>query len=306
MNISLRSETSTWLAVDCGTSRLRIWLMHADGTVLGEVSSKCNIAQLDADQFYSFFIKLAEPFLWNEQNIPVLACGMICAKQGWQEAPYLSVPCHPLNLYQAVTIIPQGDERFNLHVMPGVKQKKPADVVRGEETQIAGFLNTHPQFDGVLCLAGTHTKWVRISAKEIVNFRTFMTGELYYLLSRQSVLKYSVADPGWSEPDFLEAVDDAISSPHKLSARLFGLRAEGLINEMPADVARARLSGYLIGLELSGAKPYWLGQDLVAIGAPKLSGLYAIALKAQGLSCRMLRDDDMALEGLRVAHKALQ
>ena len=201
----------------------------------------------------------------------------------------------------------RAESRYlQVHILPGVKQKKPADVMRGEETQIAGFLTVHPQFDGVVCLPGTHTKWVRLSAKEIVSFRTFMTGELFSLLSKQSVLKHCVADQGWSEPDFLEAVDDAISSPQQLSARLFGLRAEGLINDMPAAVARARLSGYLIGLELSGAKAYWLGQDLVAIGASELSRLYALALKSQGLSCRVVRGDDMTLEGLRSTHKALQ
>ena len=306
MNIPMRLENSKWLAVDWGTSNLRIWLMHADGKVLDEASCSCNMAQLDAEQFYSFFIQLAEPFFSNEQNIPVLACGMIGAKQGWQEAPYISVPCYPPNVDQAVRKIPRGDNRFTLYILPGVKQKKPADVMRGEETQIAGFLTVHPQFDGVVCLPGTHTKWVRLSAKEIVSFRTFMTGELFSLLSKQSVLKHCVADQGWSEPDFLEAVDDAISSPQQLSARLFGLRAEGLINDMPAAVARARLSGYLIGLELSGAKAYWLGQDLVAIGAPELSELYALALKSQGLSCRVVRGDDMTLEGIRSAHKALQ
>ena len=58
--------------------------------------------------------------------------------------------------------------------------------MRGEETQIAGFLALNPKFDGVICLPGTHTKWVHISAGEIVSFRTFMTGEMFALLSQQS------------------------------------------------------------------------------------------------------------------------
>ena len=56
--------------------------------------------------------------------------------------------------------------------------------MRGEETQIAGFLSEFPGFDGVVCLPGTHTKWVHLSAGEIVSFRTFMTGELFGLLQR--------------------------------------------------------------------------------------------------------------------------
>ena len=199
---------------------------------------------------------------------------MAGSAQGWCEAPYLSTPTQ-LDWLSEKAI--RAESRYRqVHILPGVKQKKPADVMRGEETQISGFLTAQPQFNGVVCLPGTHTKWVRLSAKEIVSFRTFMTGELFSLLSKQSVLKHCVADQGWSEPDFLEAVDDAISSPQQLSARLFGLRAEGLI------------------------------QDLVVIGAPELSELYALALKSQGLSCRVVRGDDMTLEGLRSAHKALQ
>jgi len=74
-----------------------------------------------------------------------------------------------------------------MHILPGLKQDKNPDVMRGEETQIAGFLAGNPDFDGVLCLPGTHTKWVHISAKEIVSFQTVMTGELFALLSQNSV-----------------------------------------------------------------------------------------------------------------------
>ena len=170
-------------------------------------------------------------------SLPVIMSGMAGSAQGWCEAPYLSTPTQLDWLSEKAT---SAESRYRpVHILPGVKQKKPADVMRGEETQISGFLTVQPQFNGVLCLPGTHTKWVRLSAKEIVSFRTFMTGELFSLLSKQSVLKHCVADQGWSELDFLEAVDDAISSPQQLSARLFGLRAEGLINDMPAAVARA-------------------------------------------------------------------
>ncbi|MEK9734715.1 MAG: 2-dehydro-3-deoxygalactonokinase, partial [Paracoccaceae bacterium] len=80
----------------------------------------------------------------------------------------------------------------------------------------------------------------------------------------------------------------------------------GLINNLSAEAARARLSGYLIGLELAGAKPYWLGQDLVVIGAPNLSALYARALAVQGLPSRVQSGDDMTLEGLKAAYHALK
>ena len=295
--------TASYVAVDWGTSSFRLWVVDEKGNILNTIIGPYGMSLLKPFEYENVLEKALQN-VGITTSLPVIISGMAGSAQGWCEAPYLSTPTQLDWLSEKAT---SAESRYRqVYILPGVKQKKPADVMRGEETQIAGFLTVHPQFDGVVCLPGTHTKWVRLSAKEIVSFRTFMTGELFSLLSKQSVLKHCVADQGWSEPDFLEAVDDAISSPQQLSARLFGLRAEGLINDMPATVARARLSGYLIGLELSGAKAYWLGQELVAIGAPELSELYALALKSQGLSCRVVRGDDMTLEGLRVAHKALQ
>ena len=295
--------SASCVAVDWRTSSFRLWVVDEQGNILNTIIGPHGMSLLKPFE-YENVLKEAHQNVGITTSLPVIISGMAGSAQGWCEAPYLSTPTQLDWLSEKAM---RAESRYlQVHILPGVKQKKPADVIRSEETQIAGFLTVHPQFDGVVCLPGTHTKWVRLSDKEFVSFRTFMTGELFSLLSKQSVLKHCVADQGWSEPDFLEAVDDAISSPQQLSARLFGLRAEGLINDMPATVARARLSGYLIGLELSGAKAYWLGQDLVAIGAPELSQLYALALKSQGLSCRVVRGDDMTLEGIRSAHKALQ
>ena len=90
-----------------------------------------------------------------------------------------------------------------------MSQSKPADVMRGEETQISGYLAQNPNFNGSICLPGTHTKWVQISAGEIVSFRTFMTGELFNIISKHSILRHSV-DEGWDEKAFLESVSEGM------------------------------------------------------------------------------------------------
>jgi 2-dehydro-3-deoxygalactonokinase len=176
-----------------------------------------------------------------------------------------------------------------------------SDVMRGEETQIAGALALAPGFDGVLCLPGTHCKWVHVSAGEVVSFQTFMTGELFALLSEQSVLRHGLTDPGWDDGAFDAALSETLSRPERIGARLFGLRAEGLIAGLSPGVARARLSGLLIGLELAGAKAYWLGQPVLIVGAAKLSALYARALAAQGVSARQLPANETVLAGLAAA-----
>ncbi len=105
--------------------------------------------------------------------------------------------------------------------------------MRGEETQVAGFLSATPDFDGTLCLPGTHTKWVQISAGEIVSFRTVMTGDLFAALAGHTVLRHSIgAGAHGPKPAFLDAVADAMARPEALTARLFSLRAEGLLVEL--------------------------------------------------------------------------
>ena len=91
-----------------------------------------------------------------------------------------------------------ADPRLTVPVIGGPAPDKPADVMRGEETQIAGFFFENQGFDGVLCLPGTHSKWVQISAGEIVSFRTFMTGEIFALLADRSVLRHTL-DQEWDD-----------------------------------------------------------------------------------------------------------
>ncbi|WP_299283444.1 2-dehydro-3-deoxygalactonokinase [uncultured Tateyamaria sp.] len=283
-----------WIAVDWGTSHLRAWLMSRDGAVIEARSSAAGMGTLERGGFEPALQALVGDAL----PAPVLACGMVGSRQGWAEAPYTAVPCAPPGASEAVQV---PDTALNVRILPGVKQTKPADVMRGEETQIAGYIATHPGFDGVICLPGTHTKWVHISAGEIVSFRTAMTGEMFALLSSQSVLRHSMAD-GWDDAAFMAGVDQTLSRPEALAAALFSLRAEGLLDALPGDAARARLSGLLIGAELAAMRPYWLGQQVALIGAETLSDAYAAALAAQGVPCHTAGAQDMTLAGLTAAY----
>ena len=178
--------------------------------------------------------------------------------------------------------------------------------MRGEETQIAGFLSLNPGWDGVLCLPGTHTKWAQISAEEVVSFQTFMTGDLFAAIEGNTVLKHSVTSDEWDAAAFDTGVTDAMARPERIAARLFSLRAEGLLNNMSNATARARLSGLLIGAELAGAKPYWLGQQIAVIGAGPLSALYVRALELQAAPATQVKADAITLAGLAAAYRRLK
>ena len=286
-----------WIAVDWGTSHVRAWLMGADGAIVDRRHSDDGMGTLTKTGFEPALQKLCGDVL----PLPVLACGMVGSRQGWAEAPYASVPCAPPGA-AAATIAPTTLQGLSVRILPGVKQTRPADVMRGEETQIAGYLATNPGFDGVICLPGTHTKWAHISAGEIVSFRTAMTGEIFALLSGHSVLRHSMGD-GWDDAAFAAGVDQAISRPEGLAASFFSLRAEGLLNDLDPNAARARLSGLLIGAELASMRPYWLGQQVAMIGAQSLAGAYATALATQGVPVVQTPSAEaMTLAGLTAAY----
>lgn len=291
-------QTPDWIAVDWGTSNMRAWAMSASGTVLAEVRSDKGMGDLTPDQFEDAFRDATNSW---DINVPIVACGMVGARQGWIEATYAAVPCPA-----TPTGFTQPNSTLDVHIIPGLMQDSPADVMRGEETQIAGFLALNPNWDGVICLPGTHTKWAHISADEVISFQTYMTGDMFAALGDHTVLRHSVQSDDWDWDAFDTAVGDAMARPERIAARLFSLRAEGLLNGMTNATARARLSGLLIGAELAGAKPYWLGQQIAVIGAGNLTALYVRALALQSAPATQVKGDAITLAGLTAAYRRLK
>ncbi len=288
-------ENPTWIAVDWGTSHLRAWGMTGDGRVLQKAQSADGMGTLEPAEFEPALLRLIDPWL-TDARIDVLACGMVGARQGWVEALYVPTPCKPADA--PVTYARTHDPRLNMMIMPGISQANPPDVMRGEETQILGVLAENPDFDGVLCLPGTHTKWVHISAGEVVSFQTVMTGELFALLSKSSVLRHSVGGSDMDKTAFDTAISDTLSRPERLTQSLFSIRAGSLLKDQTDATGRGRLSGLLIGAELAATRPYWLGREVCIGGAPDLCALYARALKTQGLNVTQKPGDALTLRGL--------
>ncbi|MEM9576621.1 MAG: 2-dehydro-3-deoxygalactonokinase [Pseudomonadota bacterium] len=292
---------SDWIAVDWGTTNLRAYAMQ-DATVLMQATSGDGMGKLAPEGFEPALLALIKD--WDVAGVPIVACGMVGSRQGWVEAPYRSVPCTPMA--HDLTRAPTHQSGLSVSIVPGLSQQNPADVMRGEETQIAGFLSLNAGWDGVLCLPGTHTKWAHLSAGEVVSFQTFMTGEMFAMLSEASVLRHSVAAEGWDDSSFDEAVSAAISKPERLAARLFGLRAEGLLQNAKPTATRAALSGFLIGAELAAAKPYWLGQNVAILGTGAQAKAYQRSLGLQGVSAMLVDAERATLAGLTAAHRSLK
>lgn len=293
-----------WIAVDWGTSNLRAWAMVEDSAV-AQVSAPVGMGNLSREEFEPALLKTIGPWLDPKLTTFIVACGMVGARQGWQEVPYVSVPSPPL-VPAEMGKIAAKDHRIKLTIIHGLSQQAPADVMRGEETQIAGLLALEPGFEGLACLPGTHSKWVRIQDGRIHHFRTFMTGELFALLSTQSVLRHSVTTDAVEDGTAFEAaVAQVAASPADLGALLFSIRASGLVGQADAAASKARLSGLLIGQEVEATRREWQDRDVVLIGAGPLCDSYAKAFSVRGGTARLVDAQACTLAGLVAARHAL-
>ena len=282
-------SATDWIAADWGTSNLRVWGMGEASGPLWSVATARGMGTLAPSEFEG---ALREAVADRASlSVPIVACGMVGARQGWAEVAYAPVPARPVGA--PLTRAPGG---LDVRIVPGLSQAAPPDVMRGEETQIAGLLALS-DFDGTVCLPGTHAKWAQVSAGEVASFRTAMTGELFALLRGRSVLRHSM-EGEMDEGAFDEAVSDAISRPERLAVELFGIRAAHLLD---GRAGPARASGLLIGAELAAMRPYWLGQEIRIVGEGRLARLYARALATQGARATLHDAEACTLAGLRAA-----
>lgn len=258
------------------------------------------MAKLEPSEFESALLELIGDWLSNDRTMPIFACGMVGARQGWIEAPYAEVPCEPLSP-DSFTTAPNTDHRIAVRIAGGLCQSEPPDVIRGEETQIAGLLAERPGFNGVACMPGTHTKWVEISEGRVTRFKSFISGELFSLLQNHSVLRHSLASENIDREAFESELDRLIGSSGAPLAAMFSLRAEDLLFETPPEVLRAKLSASLIAAEVGAAKSYWTDRRVALIGEQRLSKFYGLALNRLGVQTETPDTPELTLAGLRVA-----
>ncbi|SLN75565.1 2-dehydro-3-deoxygalactonokinase [Ruegeria meonggei] len=291
------------IAVDWGTTGFRLWVLDSCGNTLASIDGPFGMSNLEPSDFG----RVLEESL-NElgigQDVPAIICGMAGAAQGWCEAPYLLAPTR-LDELGAGAIRVSNTSR-EVCILPGVKQQSPANVMRGEETQIAGLIHLVPDFHGIVCLPGTHTKWVRVADGAIIEFETCMTGEQFAFLSKASVLSHSMPDDGWSDCAFQAAIRLVADDPAAVPRRLFAIRADMLVAKQTSAQARATLSGLLIGQEFMAVRQYWLDQTVTLIGVSALCELYLTALDIMGASGRVVEVSEITLRGLTAAYQHQQ
>jgi 2-dehydro-3-deoxygalactonokinase len=298
---------AAYVAVDWGTSSFRLWLVDRAGNVLGERRSAEGMMAAGKPGFATVLQSHLDA-VGAAPGLPVVVCGMAGARGGWVEAGYVDTPARLASILKHAVTVP-GQDR-DIRILPGIAQRdrKAPDVMRGEETQLLGTLGMDAADDAVVCMPGTHSKWVRVSGGTVEHFATFMTGELFDVVSRETILSHAVtgADAAEDIDAFKSAVTAAFETPAFAANLLFQVRSGQLLYGGTPSSAREKISGTLIGLELAAGLTGEIprtGITLVASG--RLQMLYQLAFETVSVPVRSIGAEDAVRRGLSMAAQSI-
>src|SRR4051812_12750222 len=197
-----------FLSCDWGTSSFRLRLVStASNEVLHEVQSndgvKSSLAQgwpvWSRSDLFAEIVRNKLDALAQKQTfegLPLVISGMASSTIGWKSLPYAKLPMaidgSDFHIEDLEWESPHTVARTLL--ISGAASDD--DIMRGEECQAVGVFAV-PTLrsladNAVLVLPGTHSKHIFVQNQKIIGFRTFMTGELFEILSRYSILSASM------------------------------------------------------------------------------------------------------------------
>jgi 2-dehydro-3-deoxygalactonokinase len=213
------------------------------------------------------------------ENIPVILSGMASSSIGMIELPYKEVPFQGDGSDLIIHTISPGDWANQIIIISGVKSEE--DVIRGEETMLAGCTIKDTDLHQLFIFPGTHSKHVKIKNRKVEGFATYMTGELFDLLSSKSILSASINKSNWEHSSnnkyFIDGVKKGASS--NLMNCIFHVRTNQLFKKLSPEENYKYLSGLLIGHELKDVQASHPGRITLVCNEP-FTDLYVKAADA--------------------------
>ncbi|MFT5294314.1 MAG: 2-dehydro-3-deoxygalactonokinase [Colwellia sp.] len=293
------------IVIDWGTSHLRAYLCQlSTDDQLQLIDTKFALGVTKSDNnFEAQLFNCIDEWVTKFGKLPIKMAGQIGSSIGWKETSYLTCPVSPDDIANScLTFSCRGHE---ISIVPGVScllGNDYHDVMRGEELQVLGWLNlqaSNQQGKYMLCLPGTHTKWVLVENGKIVLFKTAMTGELFDLLNNQSVL-IQTPNNKFNEGAFRKGVKYSLNSElGSFSHSVFSVRSNQLFGKLKQDEASSYLSGFLIASDVRAAinaSEWDLSslKNVIIIGAKQLSHYFSTVLAMHNVPS-VIYDDKLTI-----------
>lgn len=268
-----------FIAVDWGTTNRRAYRI-VGGAVAAEFEDGRGVLSVSPGDFPGAVAYIRARL----GDLPLLMAGMVGSNRGWVEAPYVPCPAGLEELARGLVWAEPG----RTAIVPGVSllDGARADVMRGEEVQLLGAVAAGEiPADCLVCHPGTHNKWVRVRNGRIDSFTTIMTGELFNLVKEHGILADLLSQPADDGDSFRSGVREGLCGA-ALTQLLFSVRARVLLGAADRKDAASYASGLLIGADVRSGLAGAPDEDVIVMGRPELTRLYATALAEAGRTSR--------------------
>jgi 2-dehydro-3-deoxygalactonokinase len=306
-------SAASFIACDWGTSNMRLYLCacHDDRPTVLDARNGPGVATIDGE-FESVFFQLADDWITAHGNLPVILSGMVGSTIGWNEAPYLQCPVNARQIVEGRLQFAARGTEFCL--VAGLRADNPLgspDVMRGEELQLLGWLHAagNKNAPQLFALPGTHNKWALLDNGRVETLLTALTGELFELIEKHSILVGPAAGAPFNAVAFKDGVNTIgrLGEANLLHA-LFATRSRQVLGTMPAADASSYLSGLIIGADVSGAtalfrRLYPNISNTTLIGDAELMRLYRIAHEELGIEVHECDATQVALAGYAAIYR---
>jgi len=294
---------SHFISVDWGTSNFRMRLVdNADLSVVSEVESDQGAKPLylkwteqnePREKFFLDFLREKISTLGEQVgvNTPIIISGMASSTIGMRSLPYAQLPfsCSGKDLH--VENIQHSSIQQPVYLVSGVAAED--DVIRGEETQLIGLHNFNPDQKSFLyILPGTHSKHVYVKDHNVVGYDTFMTGEMFEVISKYTILRDSIKSSPLTDAHREAFVLGIQSEPSQLLKHLFKIRAKDILSKTSKEENFFFLSGLLIGQELSSIATDEFDEIILAAQGT-LATMYLLGTKSLNIKCSVVDHDSI-------------
>lgn len=307
------------LLADWGTSRLRLYLCSDDaGPGPRLVASVSGPGVKFDSRFEQVFLEHATR-LPAHGPLDVVITGMIGSNIGWHETGYVSCPANWQDYVARARTFGAG--KYRISILPGAACENAygyRDIMRGEEVQVLGAFRSGvvDAARHVICLPGTHSKWVLVDQHSLEAFATSMQGELFEILCGHSVLiargareehcRSQIVMRAFDEGAALLLAHDGLA----LAQALFSVRCRQVSGDLTAGDAVSFLSGIIVAADVRDVglplmRRHAVANPAMIIGERPLAELYARTLRAFGVPSRVLDAGDCTLKGLDACRRLL-
>ncbi len=259
-----------FISCDWGTTSLRTRFIDADKhSLLSETACDQGISATYASwkhsrrgegnrlSFYLSVIKNQIDILEKQSGFSLMdqllvISGMASSNIGMMELPYKELPFNVNGSDLHVEMMEDSDDfRHKILLISGAKTA--SDVMRGEETQLTGCGKVNSKEEQIFIFPGTHSKHIVTKENQAIDLKTYMTGEFFSLLSKNSMLSNNLEESECLlEGDELKNFEEGVANSlqHNLLHASFLVRTNGLFNRNTKKENYFYLSGLLIGTEL--------------------------------------------------------